>query len=356
MKNRYHNRKTSYIRTIIAIIVLMFCMSTTAQEKASSGFLEKTKRAATKTGWFIDYVLNDVDTMYVAKNQYNLIALPQYTLDGEHYRLHSMADGKQSIDITSDNRHKLRLNVGWRWLIVGYSITLKGKSPQSEFNSSIFSARFGLDLFYRKCNGGYNISGLNGFYNGNTPLQNFNKEFDGLLVKQIGVGLHYAFNKRFSYAAAYGLATRQRRSAGSLILGAGYNRQQFTLDLEGLDQMIGGQMADGFKFQELCYNDMSIYLGYCYNWVFAKNFLASLSLAPAVGCKIARAGEDGNHNASIGFDLTSRASVVYNTGRYYAGCSFVSHTYNYNKEDFSILNSFGILKMHVGYYFWRRKK
>ena len=328
-----------------------------AQETETAGFFGKFKWATARTVDFIDYVLNDVDTAFVAENLYNLTVMPQYTLDGEHYRFHSMTDGKQSIDITPDSRHKLRLSGGWRWLILGYSIDLKGKSPQFDFNSSLYSARFGLDLFYRKCNGGYRIKGLNGFYNDNAPLQNYSTDFNGLRVNQLGIELCYAFNKRFSYAAAYGQSTRQRRSAGSLILGAGYNRQHFTLDYEQFDPQIGKLVADGLKFNEACYNDISINLGYCYNWVFAKNFLASLSLAPAVGYKIAatRVTESGNRNANIGFDLTSRAAVVYNNGRYYAGGSFVSHTYNYNKEEFAILNSFGILKLYVGYNFWRRK-
>ena len=357
METRYHNNGMSSIRTVTAIIVLLFSMPIVAQQKDSPGFFGSIKRATIKTVNFVDQLLNGFDTTYVAGNLYNLTVMPQYLLDNEHYRFTSLTDGRQSIDIAPDGRHNLRLNLGWRWLLVGYSYNLKGDSPQFNFNSNLYSARFGLDLFYRKSNAGYMIRGLRGFYDGTSTLKNYNKEFEGLHIKQLGIELCYAFNKRFSYAAIYGRSTKQRKSAGSLIIGTGYNRQRFTFDYEKLDPIISGQMTDGLKFKEAAYNDISIHLGYSYNWVFAKNFLANISLAPAVGCKVVatKATQKENLEASIGFNMTSRAALAYSNGRYYAGTSFVAHTYHYSKEKLSILNSFGILKLYIGYHFWRRK-
>lgn len=351
------NRGFSYIRTTIAIVILMFCIPVAAQEKGSTGFFGSIKRATIRTVDFVDHTLNGYDTLYVAGNRYNLTVMPQYLLDNEHYRFTSLTDGRQSIDIAPDGRHNLRLNLGWRWLLVGYSYNLKGDSPQFNFNTSLYTARLGLDLFYRKCDTGYRICGLNGFYDGNTQLKNYNKDFEGLNVSQLGIELCYAFNKRYSYAATHGRSTIQLKSAGSLLAGAGYNRQRFIFDHEKLDPFIEGQLTNGLKFKEAAYNDISIHLGYCYNWVFAKNFLACLSLSPALGYKFVaiKSIKDIVSKANIGFNMTSRAALLYNNGRYYAGASFVSHTYHYNKEELSILNSFGILKVYVGYNFWRRK-
>ena len=351
------NRGFSYIRTTIAIVILMLCIPVAAQEKGSTGFFGNIKRATIRTVDFVDHILNSYDTLYVAGNRYNLTVMPQYLLDNEHYRFTSLTDGRQSIDIAPDSRHNLRLNLGWRWLLVGYSYNLKGDSPQFNFNTSLYTTRFGLDLFYRKCDTGYRICGLNGFYDGNTQLKNYNKDFEGLHVSQLGIELCYAFNKRYSYAATHGRSTIQRKSAGSLLAGAGYNRQRFTFDHEKLDPFIEGQLTNGLKFKEAAYNDISIHLGYCYNWVFAKNFLACLSLSPALGYKFVaiKSIKDIISKANLGFNMTSRAALLYNNGRYYAGASFVSHTYHYNKEELSILNSFGILKVYVGYNFWRRK-
>ena len=46
-------------RTVMTIIALLLCMHATAQESG----LDKIKRIVTGTVDFVDYVLNDVDTL-----------------------------------------------------------------------------------------------------------------------------------------------------------------------------------------------------------------------------------------------------------------------------------------------------
>ena len=58
--------------------------------------------------------------------------------------------------------------------------------------------------------------------------------------------------------------------------------------------------------------------------------------------------------SNINFDLITRAAIVYNNGKYYAGASLVSHTYSYNKSSLAILNGFGVINVYVGFNFWRR--
>ena len=103
------NRGFSYIRTTIAIVILMFCIPVAAQEKGSTGFFGSIKRVTIRTVDFVDHTLNGYDTLYVAGNRYNLTVMPQYLLDNEHYRFTSLTDGRQSIDIAPDGRHNLRL-------------------------------------------------------------------------------------------------------------------------------------------------------------------------------------------------------------------------------------------------------
>jgi hypothetical protein len=104
------------------------------------------------------------------------------------------------------------------------------------------------------------------------------------------------------------------------------------------------------------YKDFSINFGYSYNWVFAKDFVANISLTPAIGYKNTSLKL---HNSkvflsSINFDLITRAAIVYNNSKYYAGASLVSHTYSYNKSSLAILNGFGVINVYVGFNFWRR--
>ena len=352
LKRRVGNIFSS--RAIMVIIVLMASMISTAQNKGG----EKIKKAAKATADFVDYVLNDIDTAYVEKNKYNFTIMPMYSLQYDHYSFAAGGNDRQSIVLTPENRNKLTLNFGWRWLLIGYGIDLQEARPRTDFNLSLYSSRFCLDLFYRKSSDLYKIKKLTGFDNEKSLLHNGNSYFDGLDVKQLGVSLYYVFNKRVSYNAAYRQMDKQRMSAGSFVLGAGYNKQEFDFNHDEFAPAIKEQLDDRLKFKTLEYNDFSLNLGYCYNWVFAKNLIASASLTPAVSYKKASLEYADNKEklGCISFDLTTRADIAYNNGRYYAAASFVSNTYHYSKNEISALNSFGVFKVYVGYNFWRRKK
>lgn len=340
-------------RTITMVIALLLCIHAPAQERG----IDKVKKFVTGTFDFVDYVLNDVDTAYVEKNLYNMTFMPEYSFSYEHYRLGTMGNDGQSIGILPENRNKVTLNIGWRWLILGYSIDLQKGRPLKEFNTSLYSARFALDLFYRNGSEGYRISDIKGLYDGDKQLPGNISEEDVLTVKQLGIGLRYAFNKRFSYGAAYGQSTIQRVSAGSLIVGAGYNRQDFTFDHEKVESFTGMKLKEELKYRRALYNDFSISLGYAYNWAFAKNFLGGISFEPSVGYKQTKLNYSGEEKVqgSVNMDFTTRAALVYNNQRYYAGASLESHTFYYRKKPLNISNGFGLLEVYVGFNFWRRK-
>lgn len=351
------------MKAVILVIALLVAPITQAQESTIAdeespkvSAWEKIKDFTLKSVDFVDHLLNETDSTYISQNEYNMSVYPMYAYSYEHYRFSSTGK-KQSITIAPDSRNKLGVYVGWRWLSIGYSIDLQDSHPYTDFNISLYASRMGIDLFYRKSSEGYKIRSLSGFYENDEPLQNYNNNFDGLTVKQKGLNLYYIFDKRFSYPAAYSQSEIQRISAGSFILGVNYNEQEFSFDYTGLDQRIQEQLNPELKFKEIMYKDFSINFGYSYNWVFAKNFLASISLTPAIGYKNTslKLLDSKSLLSSINFDFITRAALVYNNKRYYAGASLVSHAYFYNKSRLSLINGFGVVKVFLGFNFWRKK-
>lgn len=350
-------RSTRIKRLATLVTMLLMTVAPKAQTDETANAAEKnSSNFVTKTIDFIAWVLSDTDTAFVAPNKYNFAFYPEYSHRYEHYRF-ATGDGKQSISIAPQHRDKLGLNIGWRWLVLGYSIDLQDSRPAMDFNTSVYSARFGLDLFYRENSGNYSIRKLSGFNNNGKELTNFNKEFEGLSTKQIGFNVCYAFNKRFTHQAAYAQSSNQLISAGSFILGMNYNYQQFTFDHKEFDTKIQQLLSPRLKFEDISYHDFSLNFGYTYNWVFAKNFLANISFTPAVGYKHSslKLPDSNNLLSSINFDFITRAAVVYNTGKYFAGASLVAHTYTYKKPQISIINGFGVIEVYAGFNFWRRK-
>lgn len=319
-------------------------------EREPENVLEKTEE-------FINTYLDEKDSIYISPNLYNFTIMPQYSNAYEYYRF-STGNGQQRITMSPSSINRIGLYLGWRWLFLGYSIDLEEGSPQTDINFSFYTSKAGIDLFYRKRTEGYRIRNLEGFKEGGREIVDYNHSFDGLTVEQMGLNLYYVFNnKKFSYPAAYSQSTNQRISAGSFILGVNYNEQSFAFDHTKFDPKIQEALLPELKFNKIKYKDFSINFGYSYNWVFAKDCLANISVTPAVGYKNTsfKLKNGSEFFSNINFDLITRAAIVYNNGKYYAGASLVSHTYSYNKNSLAILNGFGVINVYVGFNFWRRK-
>lgn len=354
----------TFRRVMMIIITLCIISPVAAQEKISFSdrVLECTRNILDGTRSFIEETLDGKDSIYVSPNLYNLTIMPQYSYGYDYYRF-SSKEHNQSIALSPGSSNKIGLYLGWRWIFLGYSFDLSDSDrPQTDLNFSFYTSALGIDLFYRKRSEGYQIRMLKGFYeegtDGTNRLTTYDRNFDGLTVKQFGTNLYYIFNnKKFSYPAAYSQSTNQRISAGSFILGLSYNEQSFLFDYSKFDAPIREQLSEGLKFKNVEYKDFSINFGYSYNWVFAKDFLANLSLTPAIGYKNTslRLANSKEFLSSINMDLITRAAIVYNNSRYYAGASLVAHTYSYSKNALSIVNGFGVINVYFGVNFWRRK-
>ena len=124
------------------------------------------------------------------------------------------------------------------------------------------------------------------------------------------------------------------------------------------------QLSSSLLFDSLRYTDYNLSVGYGYNWVFAKNCLLNVALLPAVAYKKSRINDQPTQSGTswaqwirdINFDLITRAGITWNNSKYYVGASLVLHTYDYRKPTFSMTNSFGSLRIYMGFNFWKKKE
>lgn len=327
---------------LAAIFLTLPLMSQTAEKKEN--FFKRT------AGW-ISRNFIDQDTMYVSPEEYNLFIMPRYTFKSERYHLNSPEE-KQSITLRSNPNNTIGLHFGWRCFSIGYSADLSNSAPDIDIDLEMYTSGIGLDLFLHKHADGFRIKEIEGF--DSSPATLHDSDFKGFSVTQGGAKLFYVFNyKKFSFPAVYSHTRIQRISAGSFIIGATYQQKILDFDHTQLHNDLQKSIHDTFKFDELRYLNISINACYSYNWVFAKDFVANISLTPSVGYK----GTDNNTRFSqnINFDLQARAAVVYNNGRYFAGTSFLAHTFFYNNESLKIEQENCTVKVYVGFNFLRRK-
>ena len=352
------------------LLMLLLTLAVSAQHTISIDSLEVlkypgyiidyTKKGIRYTSDAIDRHLDEKDTCYITPNLFKGTLMLQYSNCYEYYRF-SARKNPQSITLSPDNSNKLGLYVGWKRIFIGWSFNLDRQNTRDDWNFSFYTSKVGIDIFHRRTGENFKLRKISGFKDPVSGKEIIPQQrlFDGISVKQSGVNLYYIFNnKQFSYPAAYSQTTNQRISCGSLIVGISYSRQSFHMDASRFEERIREAMLPSMNFNRIKYHDFSINAGYSYNWVFAKNYLANVSLTPAIGYKHSSISSNENSSilSNINIDFVSRAALVYNNTRYFIGASLVAHTYTYRKTALSIVNGFGVLNIYTGINLFRDKK
>ena len=367
--------KNRMVRQIVLYISLLLSLSLQAQpgkenisvadsvQGDSSNIAKPSafKRAIKK---FMNF--SDFDTLYISPNRYNYALMVTHFSNFEYYSVTSELPQPQKLSFSPNPHNKIGLYFGWRWIFLGWSVDVDDiyrktnrKNRGTEFDLSLYSSKLGVDIFYRRTGNNYKIHKIRGFYD-EIPA-NYSENFNGLKVDIKGLNLYYIFNNRkFSYPAAFSQSTNQRRNAGTFIAGFSISKHNLDFDYLQLPEYIQERMNPGMKVNKIKYTNANISFGYAYNWVFARNCLACISLTPAIAYKAsdvdAETHEGKQWYSKFNLDFLLRAGVVYNNGKYFVGSSFVGKNYNYHRNNFSLDNGFGTLQIYAGFNFNLRKE
>ncbi|MDO5525055.1 MAG: DUF4421 domain-containing protein [Prevotella sp.] len=329
--------------------------------KREIGAIRKTIRGFSK-----------IDNRYIEPQHYNWAFMVQSTFNYDVFIIKGVEG--QKLTLSPDVIMKIGPYFGWRWLFLGYTFDLKNISFNSkgklktEFDLSLYSNQIGVDLYYRRTGCDYKIrhamigDGVENSLLNNTP-------FDGIKVGITGASLYYIFNhKEFSYPAAFAQSTRQKISCGSWMAGIGYTRNSLELDYDKLESTISDRIGheakldSGLRFNSIKYYNLNASVGYAYNWVFAKNWLACGSLSVAVAYKRQQGDMADKKNMAdfvfknFNLDAMARIAVVYNNNRWFAGMSALMNQQNYTKSRFECNNIFGSINVYCGLNFGVQKK
>ncbi len=359
-------------KILLTLSLLLSCAFSSAQESSdtisSQKSLNPTRKFEKFVKRFIDF--NDYDTTYISPNRYNFAMMLTNNSNYEHFRIGTSKPKEQRMSFAPNPSYKIGAYFGWRWIFIGWTVDAaevfggknKHNSKKTEFTLSLYSSKLGVDFYYWKIGNDFKIRNLEGFSTnpdatlGRGSKLNTSIDFAGMNAYIKGLNLYYIFNNRhFSYPAAFSQSTNQRKSAGTFLTGISYSSHRMTFDYNQLPPWILNQLVDPLKVDKLEYRDFSAHFGYAYNWVFARNCLACISIAPAIAYKrsiLQSNYEDGNErHHNINFDCITRAALVYNNSKYFVGASWVGHTYGYKQKHFSMNNTLGTLQFYIGFNF-----
>lgn len=312
-----------------------------------------------------------IDKNYIEPQHYNWAFMVQSTFNYDVFELKGVEG--QHITFSPDVIMKVGPYFGWRWLFLGYTFDLqnigfnsKGKL-KTEFDFSLYSNQIGVDLYYRRTGSDYKIrnavlgDGLDG-----ARLDGM--LFDGIKVGITGASLYYIFNhQRFSYPAAFAQSTRQKVSCGSWMAGIGYTRNSLELDFDKLKTSVSERLGQevrldsGLQFNSIRYYNLNASVGYAYNWVFARNWLACASGSLVVAYKRQQGDMTDDKNTAnyvfnnFNLDANGRFAVVYNNNKWFAGMSALMFLQNFRKSRFECNNIFGSVNIYCGFNFGKRK-
>lgn len=349
--------------------------SATVAEADTAAVQLSLRQKVRRTGnIFLRFVrsFDDIDTTYIEPNHYNLAAMMQNTNFYQTYVMSATdAQGnRQELQLGPQPAAKVGPYFGWRWIFLGYTFDVshpKEAGKTTEFNLSLYSSMLGCDLVYIRNKGDFRLRRATGF--GDVPSDAVRgMSFDGFDTYTASLSAYYVFNhRRFSYPAAFAQSTVQRRSCGSWVLGVSYNHQRMRFDHTRLPAVLQGEtnggeslIFDEFKIAQVDYRSYSVSGGYAYNWVFARNFLFSGSVTPALGFRKSH-GERVTGKTfwtgmkDMNFDCLLRLGLVWNNTRWFAGASAVSHIFDYQRDRLSLTNAVCYINVYVGFNFLRRK-
>lgn len=344
----------------------------TAARKDTASLRQKIKKKANIFARFIKS-FDEYDTTYISPNYYNFTAMMQNTNFYQVYRLQATnkAGHSQALHMAPSPSFKVGPYIGWRWIFLGYTFDVgnpRSATQTTEFNLSLYSSLLGCDLVYIRNTGDFSIRKAAGF-GGQADSRAKGMEFAGLDTYTTSLNAYYVFNHRhFSYPAGFAQSTVQRKSCGSWIMGFRFDKQRTKFDHTRLPGFLIGTepgaetpLMDEMKISKLDYFNVSVSGGYAYNWVFARNFLFSVSLTPSIGVKKMKgerlSGKEFWSNIkNFNFDFISRAGLVWNNTRWFAGASFVGHLYDYRRDRISLSNSINYFNVYAGFNFHRKKQ
>ncbi len=319
---------------------------------------------------FLDRIFSPPrDTTYIEiQDFYNWCAEVQLTNRFEMYEIDNGSDF--FLRVAPKIRTRVGPFFGWRFAFFGYNIDIKSIFNHDDIDlaGSIYSSAFGLDLFYRRVGGNYNIKRLI-MNDVNYSADLHDLPFDGINVGMTRINFYYVTNyKKYSHQAAFSQTNRQLKSAGSLLLGAAYAHNRITVDWDRLTNIINSTHGTNLPTNAVTgtqkNDEITLTAGYGYNWVFSRNWLAAGELTGGIGALFHKADSQKPESSSdifksinnfansyLAFNANARIAILWNNGPWFSGVQGVFFYYQSGNGKVVNRNILGTTYVFLGFNF-----
>lgn len=233
-------------------------------------------------------------------------------------------------DYTYAPNNPISMGGGFMWkntalsLSFGYGFSFlrdkeRGKTKAFDFQFHSYGRMFTYDIYIQK---------YKGFYNDDKGII----LYPDLKIEQYGLNWQYVFNKRkFSYMAAFDQNERQRKSAGSFLLGGGV--YQSKIESDSAFVVDDKKVFRNFQF--------GLNTGYAHTWVLGRRWFVSGSLSMGINFGTEKFNKIFKQPFEVSPSILTRIAAGYNRDSWALGFSFVDNIlfHSFSNESNISLNS-----------------
>lgn len=306
-------------------------------------------------------IFRHVDTNYVESFRDLLNVKLFAVIRTNNFRIQDKVTG-QSMSYTINTRLNMGLSMSFKWASldvewsppgVNNDDATYGKTSQFSLSTSSNGRRFIYDAYFRTMQGFHST----GQYKlGTDTVPSYYKRGD-IINYNVGATLTYVFNnKHYSSGAPYSLTQKQKKSAGSLLIGTYAFFYGITADSSIYPDTLARSFRKELQFNYASSSTFGLSCGYTYTFIFFRNWYVNLTTLPGVSVQefySINAYDKSTYNKlSYALSLQSRFSIGYNRKNYFIGISWINNNFFIDDNQFSSVEyKYGVFKFYYGHRF-----
>lgn len=299
-----------------------------------------------------------IDTSYIIP-YYNFLHIHP-VLEDRNYSL-LVTDDQRGISYKPNITFSVGGGLAYKWF--GFDFTFKvpftdkalgrkGKTQQLGLGFSYTGRKILFNTYFQSAKGMY-LSNPEEFdiqwflNNSSFPIRK------DILVRTLYTKAYYNFNyKKFSNPASFSFQERQKKSAGTFLLGGSFISFQLRADSTLIPFADEGTIP--MDDRKVKFNSYGITLnpGYAHTFVFKEIFFASVFVRPGVALKMTKnfdtSENDIPYKLKLGWNGDVLGTIGINNDRYYGGVTYSLLVFSDKLKDTGIFNSYSYLRVLIG--------
>lgn len=262
-------------------------------------------------------------------------------------------------------RTNLGIGFNYKWMGIGIAYNFPFMNTENDRYTETNQFDVQLNIFSRSWGFSGYIQNYKGFYLSNAEDFAVNTEeqhpyLEDLQSASFGLDAFYYFNyRKFSYKAAFMRTERQKKGAGSFMLGAFFKSSNVSAPSGFVVKELPDTLSKHFNLDGYTTFISGVSFGYVRTFLFFKRCFFSLSLVPGIGIRnllVSNIDQDDIQIKKLAGNFNFKMSLGYEGKRLYLGASSIISSESAKYETVDIAATTGQGRFYIGKRFNLGKK